>query len=54
MAAEASMADELAAVNVNRSYSLGATSIAICTFMLIFLYPRFASGGSEGRDVGLR
>jgi hypothetical protein len=38
------MADELAASNVNRSYSLGATSIAIFTFMLFFLYPRFASG----------
>jgi hypothetical protein len=39
-----SMGDELATANVNRSYSLGATSIAIFTFMLIFLYPRFASG----------
>jgi hypothetical protein len=38
------MADDLAAANVNRSYSLAATSIAIFTFMLIFLYPRFASG----------
>jgi hypothetical protein len=38
------MGDDLAAANVNRSYSLGATSIAIFTFMLIFLYPRFASG----------
>jgi hypothetical protein len=38
------MEDELAASNVNRSYSLAATSIAIFTFMLIFLYPRFASG----------
>jgi hypothetical protein len=38
------MGDELATSNVNRSYSLGATSIAIFTFMLIFLYPRFASG----------
>jgi Flp pilus assembly protein TadB len=37
------MADELATANVNRSYSLGATSIAIFTFMLGFLYPRFAS-----------
>jgi hypothetical protein len=31
------MGDELATSNVNRSYSLGATSIAIFTFMLIFL-----------------
>ena len=38
------MGDDLAAANVNRSYSLAATSIAIFTFMLIFLYPRFASG----------
>ena len=35
------MGDDLAAANVNRSYSLAATSIAIFTFMLIFLYPRF-------------
>src|SRR4030095_14914546 len=38
------MGDDLDASNVNRSYSLAATSIAIFTFMLIFLYPRFASG----------
>ena len=38
------MVDDLAAANVNRSYSLSATSIAIFTFMLIFLYPRFVSG----------
>ena len=39
-----SMEDQLAIHNVNRSYSLAATSIAIFTFMLFFLYPRFASG----------
>jgi uncharacterized membrane protein (DUF485 family) len=38
------MRDELAAANVNRAYSLAATSIAIFTFVLFFLYPRFASG----------
>jgi hypothetical protein len=38
------MGDDLAASNVNRSYSLAATTIAIFTFMLVFLYPRFASG----------
>jgi hypothetical protein len=38
------MADELATTNVNRSYSLAATSIAIFTFILGFLYPRSASG----------
>ena len=38
------MGDDLAASNVNRAYSLAATSIAIFTFMLFFLYPRYASG----------
>jgi hypothetical protein len=36
--------DDLASSNVNRTSSLAATSIAIFTFMLIFLYPRFAAG----------
>jgi hypothetical protein len=39
-----SMGDDLAAANVNRSYQLAASSIAIFTFLLFFLYPRFASG----------
>jgi hypothetical protein len=38
------MADELAAANVNRAYQLAASSIAIFTFLLFFLYPRFSSG----------
>ena len=38
------MGDDLAAANVNRAYSLAAPSIAIFTFMLFFLYPRFESG----------
>jgi hypothetical protein len=38
------MADDLAASNVNRSYSLAASSLAIFTFMLVFLYPRLATG----------
>ena len=38
------MPDELAGANVNRSYSLAGTSIAIFTFMLFFMYPRFAAG----------
>ena len=38
------MGDELASSNVNRSYSLAGTSIAIFTFMLFFLYPRYRSG----------
>jgi hypothetical protein len=39
-----SMGNDLAAANVNRSYQLAASSIAIFTFLLFFLYPRFASG----------
>jgi hypothetical protein len=38
------MPDDLASSNVNRSYSLAGTSIAIFTFMLVFFYPRLASG----------
>jgi hypothetical protein len=38
------MADDLAAANVNRSYQLAASSIAIFTFLLFFLYPRYANG----------
>jgi len=38
------MEDEVGASNVNRAYSLAGTSIAIFTFMLFFLYPRFKSG----------
>jgi hypothetical protein len=38
------MADDLAAANVNRSYQLAASSIAIFTFLLFFLYPKYASG----------
>lgn len=38
------MGEDLASANVNRSYSLAASSIAIFTFTLFFLYPRFVSG----------
>ncbi len=38
------MAEDLAAANVNRSYTLAASSIAIFTFTLFFLYPRFVNG----------
>ena len=38
------MTADLAAANVNRSYQLAASSIAIFTFLLFFLYPRFVSG----------
>ena len=43
------MGDELATANVNRSYSLFATSIAILTFTLIFLYPMFEGGEIDAR-----
>jgi hypothetical protein len=36
--------EDLAAANVNRSYSLSATNIAIFAFILFFLYPRFENG----------
>jgi hypothetical protein len=42
------MGDDLASANVNRSYSLAATSIAIFTFILFFMYPRFTSGEIDG------
>ena len=38
------MGEDLSTANVNRSYSLGATNIAIFTFMLFFLYPRAENG----------
>jgi hypothetical protein len=38
------MGVDIAAANVNRSYQLTAICIAIFTFMLGFLYPRYASG----------
>jgi hypothetical protein len=41
------MGEDLAASNVNRSYSLAATSIAIFTFMLFFLFPRFQNGAID-------
>ena len=43
------MADDLAAANVNRSYQLAASSIAIFTFLLFFLYPKFVSGDIDAR-----
>ena len=38
------MADDLASANVNRAYSLAGTSIAIFTFILFFMFPRFTNG----------
>ena len=38
------MREDLAAINVTRTYTLAASNIAIFTFMLFFLYPRFESG----------
>jgi hypothetical protein len=42
------MDKDMAAANVNRSYQLTAICIAIFTFMLGFLYPRYASGEVNG------
>jgi len=42
------MGEDLAGANVNRSYTLAASSIAIFTFTLFFLYPRFVSGDANG------
>src|ERR1700752_1532086 len=38
------MRENLAAVNVTRSDTLAGTNLAILTFVLFFLYPRFESG----------
>jgi len=38
------MREDLAALNVTRTYTLASSNIAIFTFMLFFLYPRFESG----------
>jgi hypothetical protein len=38
------MPDDLAAANVNRAYSLAATSITVFTFTMVFLYPKYVSG----------
>jgi hypothetical protein len=43
------MAEDLAGANVNRAYSLAASSIAIFTFLLFFMYPRFQSGEVDPR-----
>lgn len=43
------MADDLAGANVNRAYSLAASSIAIFTFLLFFMYPRFQAGEVDAR-----
>ena len=43
------MPDDLAAANVNRAYQLAASSIAIFTFQMLFLYPRFVSGDIDPR-----
>jgi hypothetical protein len=36
--------EDLSGSNVNRSYTLAATCIAIFTFTLVFLYPRYVNG----------
>lgn len=42
------MAEDVAAANVNRSYQLAASSIAIFTFLLFFLYPKYIAGQVDG------
>ena len=42
------MREDLAAVNVTRTYTLASSNLAIFTFMLFFLYPRFESGKING------
>jgi hypothetical protein len=42
------MPEDLANNNANRSYSMAATSIAIFTFMLVFLFPRYETGDIDG------
>ena len=42
------MPDDLASTNANRSYSMAGTSIAIFTFTLGFLFPRFEGGQLDG------
>lgn len=37
----------VAEANVNRTWALAGTSIAIFTFTLVFLYPRFSSGAID-------
>lgn len=41
------MEAELAGANVNRAYSLAATSIAIFTFTLFFGYPKYIGGEAD-------
>ena len=42
------MGADLASSNVNRNVTLAGTSIAIFTFLLFFLYPRYQSGEVNG------
>ncbi len=41
------MSSEIWEANVNRTWALAGTSIAIFTFTLVFLYPRFSSGAID-------
>src|SRR5215831_19545534 len=38
---------DVAEANVNRLWTLAGTSIAIFTFLLFFLYPRYSSGSID-------
>ncbi len=41
------MSTDVAEGNVNRTWAMAGTSIAIFTFTLVFLYPRFSSGAID-------
>lgn len=42
------MSVDLANSNVNRNITMAGTSVAIFTFLLFFLYPRYVSGEING------
>ena len=43
------MSEDRASANVNRAYSLAGTSIAIFTFILFFMFPRYVAGEVDPR-----
>ena len=45
------MSLDIANSNVNRNITLAGTSVAIFTFLLFFLYPRYSSGDSNINPV---
>ena len=47
------MREDLAAVNVTRSYTLAGTNLAIFTFMLFFLYPEIRERQNQSLVVSV-